>query len=94
MAGYRSVPADGMHGVQCVETTVTITDDADATLIAGFSPKKFIAALPTKEQNFNGGAYINYYTINATGTSVVATCSTSVASAVGDVKWRLYFESN
>lgn len=94
MSAYRSVPADGMHGVQCIETTVTITDDTDATLITGFSPKRFIAALPTNEQNFNGGAYIDYYTVNATGTSVVATCSTTVASAVGDVKWRLYFHNN
>lgn len=72
--------------------TCAITDDTDATLPLGsISGKRIVAVYPV-EQVFSSDAYINYLVVNATGTSVVVTASTSVNSASGNVKFAVVYK--
>ncbi len=87
---FKKIPSR-IPGELIYETTVAVTDDTDVTLVANFGTKRFKGARIV-EQSFNNDYYVNYYTLNATGTSVVATCSTSTTSAAGTVKWEIFFD--
>jgi hypothetical protein len=72
--------------------SVAIEDDTDVTLPLGNLTNERIVAVYPVEQVLSSDAYINYLVVNATGTSVVVTASTSVASASGKVQFAVVYK--
>lgn len=87
---YRKLDLNLPSSMAAVAVTKQVIDDTDVTLCAELGFHRFIGAIPAK-QNFNSATYVDLFSVNATGTSVVANCSTKTASATGDVEWWLFF---